>query len=341
VSVVNSFQDLDGLGVNASDSQTMQIYAPSTSAGTPVSLSFTSTYTDAYGTPRSTTQTVGFFVSPLPTTSPVGIALSMTSLQAGRVNNFTVTLSNQGTAPINGLSATFSFVGGQVTWLSPDIVQTQSLGPGSSITVHARAYDPATSTGSATLQGILKYSYSNVTTQETRSIGLLSRGLIDIVLTGTTVLPQEVNPGQIVSITLTITNVGVITASAVSAQARMPPGFQAIGSSSNFVGDMQVDSPSTFTFSALVANATAPGIYPVPVTMSYFDNLRTPLTQNVNVSVYVVSGSGSGSGSSQTTTQPGRGGGISVLIYVAAIIVVLAIVVLYLRRRRSSRAMTR
>ena len=341
LSVVNTFPDFASLGVNSSATRSLEVYAPSTSAGTPVTLSFTATYNDAYGTPRSVTQAVGFFVSPLPTTSPVGISLSALTLQAGRVNNFTVTLSNQGTSPIAGLSATFSFVGGQVTWLSPDIIQTPILKPGSSLTVQARAYDPATSAGSATLQGVLRYSYNNVTVQESRSVGLLSRGLIDIVLTGATVLPQAVDPGQIVSITLTITNVGVISASAVTAQARMPQGFQAIGSSSNFVGDMVVDSPSTFTFSALVANATAPGTYQVPVTMSYFDNLRTPLMQTVNVSVYVVSGGGSGGGSTQTTAQSGRGGGLSAAIYVVIIVVALAIVALYIRRRRSSRMPSR
>jgi len=341
LSVLNSFPDLVSLGANSSQTETLQVYAPTTSAGTPVAISFTSTYTDAYGTTRSVTQTIGLFVAPLPTTSPVGISLSATSLQAGRVNNFTVTLSDQGTAPIEGLSATFSFVGGQVTWLSPDIVQSLSLQPGGTLTVQARAYDPATSAGSATLQGILRYNYQNVTVQETRSLGLLSRGLIDIELTGSTVLPQEVPQGQIVSITLTITNVGVIVASAVTAQATMPAGFQAIGTSSNFVGDMQVDSPSTFTLSAIVSNSTAPGTYRVPVTLAYFDNLRTPLSQTVNVGVNVVSSSSSGSGSSQSTTSSGRGGGLLSLIASALVIVVaVAIVAVYLRRRGSSRIST-
>jgi hypothetical protein len=342
LSVLNSFPDLTTLGANSSQTETLQVYAPSTSAGTPVAISFTATYNDAYGTTRSVTKTIGLFVAPLPTTSPIGISLSATSLQAGRVNNFTVTLSDQGAAPIEGLSATFSFIGGQVTWLSPGIVQSLSLEPGGNITVQARAYDPATSAGSATLQGILRYSYQNVTVQETRSLGLLSRGLIDIELTGSTVLPQEVPQGQIVSITLTITNVGVIAASAVTAQATMPAGFQAIGTSSNFVGDMQVDSPSTFTLSALVANSTAPGTYQVPVTLAYFDNLRTPLSQTVNVSVDVVSSSSSGSGSSQSTTSTGRGGGLlSVITYALVIVIAAAIVIFYLRRRRSSRISTR
>jgi hypothetical protein len=342
LSVLNSFPDLNSLEANSSQTETLQVYAPSTSAGTPVAISFTATYTDAYGTPRSVTQTIGLFVAPLPTTSPVGMSLSTTSLQAGRVNNFTVTLSDQGTAPIDGLSATFSFVGGQVTWLSPDIIQTLSLEPGGTITVQARAYDPATSAGSTTLQGILRYSYQNITVQETRSLGLLSRGLIDIELTGSTVLPQQVPQGQIVSITLTITNVGVIAASAVTAEATMPAGFQAIGTSSNFVGDMEVDSPSTFTLSALVSNSTAPGTFQVPVTLAYFDNLRTPLSQTVDVSVDVVSSSSSGSGTSQSTASSGRGGGLlSVVAYALVIVIAAAIVIVYLRRRGSSRTSTR
>lgn len=342
LSVLNTFPDQNSLGVNESASQTLQVFAPSTSAGTPVYVTFTASYTDAYGTSRSLTQTLGFYVSPLPTTSPVALALSTNYLQAGKVNNFTVTISDQGRSPIEGLSATFSFVGGQVTWLSPEIIQAANLPPGASMTVQAQAYDPATSAGSAVLQGALVYGYDNVTTQETRSIGLLSRGLIDIELTGSTVLPQEAPQGQIVSITLTITNVGVIVASAVTAQAHMPAGFQPIGSSYNFVGDMQVDSPSTFTLSAIVDNSTAPGAYEVPVTMNYFDNLRTPLSQTVNVTVYVVSASASGSGSTQSTSGSGRGGGLaSILGYAVLAIIVVSAAIFFVRRRGAARAPTR
>jgi len=341
LSVLNTIPDMNTLGPNSSQTDRLEVYAPSTSAGTPAVLTFTSTYNDAYGTARSLSVEVGLFVEPLPTTSPVEIDVVPSYLQAGRVNNLTVTLTDVGTAPIEGLSATFSFVGGSATWLLPDIVQAQSLDPGGTVVVHAQAYDPPTTAGSSTLQGILRYSFNNVTVQESRNIGLLSRGLISIELTGVTVLPQAVAPGEIVSITLTITNVGIIAASAVTAQAQMPPGFQAIGSSSNFVGDMQVDSPSTFTLSALVSNSTAPGTYRVPVTLSYFDNLRTPLSQTVNATVVVTNSSNGGTGSGQTTTAAGGRGGISPLVYVAIIVVVVVIALLYLRRRRSGSTATR
>jgi len=341
LSVLNTIPDLDALGPNSSQTERLEVYAPSTSAGTPAVLTFASTYNDAYGNARSLTVGVGLFVEPLPTTSPVEITVVPSYLQAGRVNNFTLTMTDVGNSPIQGLSATFSFIGGVATWLSPDIVQAESLSPGGTLVVHAQAYDPPTTAGSSTLQGVLRYSFNNVTVQESRSIGLLSRGLISIELTGATVLPQAVAPGQIVSITLTITNVGIIAASAVTAQAQMPPGFQAIGSSSNFVGDMQVDSPSTFTLSALVSNSTALGTYRVPVTLSYFDNLRTPLSQTVNVSVVVTNSAGGGTSSGQTTTTGGGGGGISPLVYVAVIVVVVIIAFLYLRRRRSGSMATR
>jgi uncharacterized repeat protein (TIGR01451 family) len=336
VSVLTRFPNLAILDANSSTVEGLQVYAPSTSANTPVVLSFTSTYFDAYGALRTVTQSVGLFVGPLPTTSPIDLEANPTCLQAGRVNNFTITLTDNGTSPIQGISAVFSIVGGQATWLSPGIVQAQTLDPGDRLVIQAKVYDAPSTQGSLTLQGILRYSYENITTQETRNLGLLSRGEIDLELTSSVVLPTEATPGQIVSMTLTITNVGVITASAVTAQASMPDGFQAIGSSSSFVGDMQVDSPSTLTISALVMNSTVPGNYTMPVALNYFDNLRTPLSQTVNVNVQVVSASQAGSTTTQTF-PPRLRGFFSLLALIAIIIVVIVVASLYLWRRSSSR----
>jgi uncharacterized repeat protein (TIGR01451 family) len=226
-----------------------------------------------------------------------------------------------------------------LTWLSPDLFQIASLAPGAQVEVQAQAYDPATSPAAVQLDVALKYTYQNTTTQETRSFGLLSRGVIDIEMTGVTVLPQVTSPGQVVSITLTITNVGVIEASGVTAQAQMPAALQPIGSASDFIGDMQVDSPYTFTLSAIVTNSTAAGTYVIPVTLSYLDNLRSHLSETLNVTMAVGAATSTG-----TTSSVARQSGFALLFLLTYVVFAAAVVVfavLYLRQRRLSKSLTR
>jgi len=339
VSLLNSLPEIHSLAPGASVAQTLSIYAPLSSSESPVTLTFGGTYTDGYGTPRSASQSVGMFVAEVPpAVSPIGLTVEPSSLEAGTANNLTITISNNGTSAIESLSTGFS-LGGGLTWLSPDLFQIASLAPGAQVKVQARAYDPATSPAAVQLDVALKYTYQNTTTQETRYFGLLSRGVIDIEMTGVTVLPQVTAPGQVVSVTLTITNVGVIEASGVTAQAQMPAALQPIGSASDFIGDMQVDSPYTFTLSAIVTNSTAAGTYDIPVTLSYLDNLRSHLSETLNVTVAVGAATTTG-----TTSNVARQSGFTLLIlltYVVFAAAVLVLAVLYLRQRRLSKSLNR
>ena len=338
VSVLNALREINALSANASTTQTLDVYAPPSSAGSPVTLTLDSTYTNSAGTTLTASQALGMFVAESSSLSPVGLTVSPTYLQAGATNNLTITIFNTGTSTIDGLSASFSPSGG-LTWLSPALFQTASMAPGSDVTVQAQLYDPSSSPAAVQLQVPLKYAYQNSTMQETRSLGLLSRGVIDIEMTGVTVLPQVTSPGQVVSVTLTITNVGVIEASGVTAQAQMPAALQPIGSASDFIGDMQVDSPYTFTLSAIVTNSTAAGTYGIPVTLSYLDNLRSHLSETLNVTVTVGAAT-----STRTTSNVARQSGFAPLIlltYVVFAAAVLVLAVLYLRQRRLSKSLNR
>jgi hypothetical protein len=70
------------------------------------------------------------------------------------------------------------------------------------------------------------------------------------------------------------------------------------GSNSIFIGDMQVNTPTTFTLSILISDSTKSGRYHVPIELTYFDNLRNQysVTRNITVEVYEKS-------STQTSTR--------------------------------------
>lgn len=338
LSVIGLPPKVDSLLPSSQSSFPLELYASSAAAGSALSLTFTVTYQDPYGISKVFTQSVGFYSPSLNQVggSPLSVQVKPDVLTAGKINNLTITLGNVGNTTLSGLTVAFSSPSGAFTWLNPNQAQVTSLAPGSNFTVQGSLFDPSQAAASTTLQLSVTYYRGTVQTQETRSIGLLTRGEIDLSLTSLAVLPQTASPGDIVSMTLTLTNLGVISASGVTASFGFPQGFRAVGSSTSFIGDMAVDSPSTITVSALVVNSTTAGNYKVPVTLSYFDNLRTQLSQTLNVTVVVSSAAQNATVSGQRTGgfQTAVGGRLGLVLDVVIVAIIAVIAYLVVRRLR-------
>jgi uncharacterized repeat protein (TIGR01451 family) len=265
----------------------LQLYA-SAPAATPIPLAVTISFIDSSNTQRVEMRSLSFFTELRPRTSPFTLSIQPRTLIAGRVNNITVTATNIADYRVSGVLLTFSFTGPQVVWLEPDLVRIASLAPGESHTFEARVYNPPLASPSVLLQvSIRYYDDRNNLNQETRSIGLLSRGLIELRATDFSIIPERPAPGQVFSITVTLTNIGTITASAVTASPHPPEGFRLFGARSIFIGDMQVNTPTTFTFSLRVGNTTSPGSYQIPVELTFFDNLRNGMSISLPIPINV------------------------------------------------------
>jgi len=264
---------------------------------------------------KSETRTFGFIVTPDTSASfsPLSIKVTPATLLQGAYTNMSIAITNTAKTPIVALSVTPTITATGVTIIGPGIFQQNSLGNGATMTIPLQAYAPPTSPSSGQLQVALSYYVNNTLKQETRVIGVLFKGNIDLELTGTTVTPTVLSPGSAGSITLTITNLGATVAAAVTASAKLPAGFVAFGTTSTLIGDMQVDAPTTFTVSMTVTNGTAGGPHQIPVTFTYLDNLRTQTTKTVNVNVNVAGGAGAGGafGGNRTggATRTGVGAG--------------------------------
>jgi uncharacterized repeat protein (TIGR01451 family) len=334
VSILNQISSISALAANSTYEITLKAYISSSSAGAPVTFTFTMTYEDAYGNSKSSSQSLGFNVKNIESISSISLNVQPTSLIAGKANNITVAVKNIADSPIHSISLSFAFSSGSVTWLQPDIAQEEELASGQSFIIQAKAYDPPATTASVTLQISIKYyDDNNVLYQETRNIGLLSQGLIDIKVTDFSVLPEQITPGQIFSITGTITNIGTITASAVTAAPHLPEGFIMFGSRSVFIGDMAVNTPTTFTISIQAINTTKPNKYQIPVELSYNDNLRNPLSTTLSVPVDVVNGTSTTTTTIRPTTS--SWGIMSILPYI--IVAAIALVVGYLVGKRAKK----
>lgn len=288
VALLNQLPKLSRLNAQATVTMNIDAFIPATLSS--YSMPLTVTYKDAYLNSRSLTTSVGFVVQTI--NSIISVNVTPTTLVAGKVNNLTITVANNGAAPLTGLSITFGFPSSQVTWLQPTMVQEQTLDPGHNLTFTATVYDPPLTITSTSLQITMKYYDSiGVLTQDIRNIGMLSQGFIELKTTDYSTIPQQPSPGQIFSLTATVTNVGTITASAMTAVASLPQGFTTFGFQSLFIGDVPVNTPTTFTLSLLVSNGTKEGTYQIPVSLTYLDNLRKPSLVTFSFPVTIVKGS--------------------------------------------------
>lgn len=278
---------LGTLKLNEKEDTTLKIYVAQTSQTTST-LTFAVTYYDDTGNLKSETRYITFLLNTTVKLSPISIKVNPTTLIAGKINNLEITLTNEGNTIIKGLSTTFSFATSQITWLTPDIVQAEKILPGESLVIQAKAYNPPTTITSTVLQAITKYyDESGAFYQESRSIGMLSQGIIELKTVDMVTLPEQPAPGQIFSVTITITNIGTITASSVTIIPQLPQEFRMFGSKSVFIGDMQVNVPTTFTLSIQALNTTKPQMYEIPVAITYNDNLRNQHTMTLNLTVNI------------------------------------------------------
>ncbi len=342
-SVLGQLPEIVALAPVSSSPLRLLLFVPLSSAGSPAELTLNAVYIDASGHPETVSQTIGLFVNNTSFTSPVALSLEPTTLQTGVMNNITLAVTNNGGSTVVGLQVTMAFAG-QFEWVGQNLVQVPSLAPGQSQALKGVVYVPPTAPNSDVLQASMSYYYTGQQRMETRDIGFLSRGVINLQLTSAVLLPQPAPPGQVVSMTLTLTDLGTIAAAAVTATPELPSGFKSFGPGSYFVGDMQADTPTTFTLSLLVENGTSPGNYQVSVHLTYLDNLRTIVTSTETVSLQVgnaAPGSAlSGTGASGGTSRPGNGSLLFPLGYAAIAFLLVGGAFVLIRRRRGHRQAT-
>jgi len=284
----NLFQ-ISSIPTGGDSSFSLPVSTGNVAAASTATLTTSISYLDSSRVQRSDSRSFGLTIEVTPTSSPLAIDLEPGTLVAGVVNNLSVTLRNVGLTRLETVSASFSFPGSAATLLEPDIYQIPAIAPGKSVVAEVRAYVSSAAAASVVLQVSLKYyDERQVLTQETRSLGLLSRGVVYLKLVDYSIIPETPYPGQIFSLTVTLTNMGTIPASAVTATPNLTSAFTIFGARSVFVGDVLVDNPVTFTLSLQVSKETGAAPLEIVVELSYLDNLRSPLSVSEVIPVSVI-----------------------------------------------------
>jgi hypothetical protein len=216
----------------------------------------------------------------------ISISLSSSELSIGKSDNLTILLRNTGLYNVSGVKVSLT-ADNILKLFTESEVYIENIESRKDAAIPVQIYVPPT-TQAATSTLTISVSYFDEGTRLThkyeQKTNLLLRGFIDISLTDVTVIPSSPRMGSSFSITMTVTNIGTSAASAsyaIPSLEDLP--LSSFGSKSTYIGNIEINSPTTFTLNLQASNSTIKDIV-LPVTLKYMDNLRTIHEEQFSVS---------------------------------------------------------
>ncbi len=221
--------------------------------------------------------------------SPVSLSVftSPRRLVGGLDNVFNVTLLNSGEVALSAIDLTFSIPSPLIVH-GNNHVELDRLKPRESTSVVFAVFASESSIGT-TFSGSLSLEYDDgygESYSESRPVGLIIVGRIELLAFGVVTSPQPVKIGSKVSITATLLNKGNAAANYVNASIVPNAILGLTGESSAYVGEVEENSPVPFTLTANVKPEAENGTFPVVLAISYRDDQY--LDQSFRTTVYLI-----------------------------------------------------
>lgn len=289
-SVLTPSLKVPSLGANESSTVEVEVYVPSSAAGSTISFMVAATYYDPYGVQQSASQTIGLY-APAASTPVLSFQAMNVSLVPGSNNTVPVTLTNLGTGPALQVRT-------QVSAPSQTSILTQfplvsNLGPNASFTASIVVYVSGSLTGSP-----IDLSFSSTYTNEfgnagsyTQSVGLYTRNAtssLPSVLVSVSPVESEVNVGVQSEVSFEVEDVGPPSLLSPVLSLAVSSPLVVIRNSSYAVPGGVLEPGDSIVYDALVGSGTSasPGFYTASVTVTYID--QSGATKSATVSTALV-----------------------------------------------------
>ena len=310
------------------------IYASNNAADTLQIVNLQLSYRDAYGIKQSLPLAVGVVVLPKSVQSEISISTnsgnSSNVITAGQIFDYKFSVANNSDKPVTDLLVTLAASSDTLKVLKDSQWTVSSLDAGSKQEFTTQVFAPTTMIGNpVTFNLSVKYLSSGQSRTESVSAGSYVDGQISIrayeigvnYIGGIpNVIGNLLNEGNTRALftTIEVTNTGGLTSS-------LPP--------SQYLGDLDENSPLPFSVPIDLSKSASAGNYPVSVKVTYKDSLRQPhtfeITQTVNYTPQ--------SNSTQTSQNPAMLSSMApIVIIIAIVIAAIVAAVMIVRRRRKS-----
>ena len=335
VGILSQMPTIDDLGPGAASLQTLQLFVPSALSGSALSLTFTSTYYDAYLTPSTATQTLGFSaLTTLSSTPTLGVSVVNDTATIGAQSNLEFVLENQGESAVYTPSLSVSASTPIVMGVSA-VNYTSALQPGDSI-AYLVTVDCGPSTTSGVYSGTIAVTYSDAGDaqhSQTLPVGFVVVGSVQFVLQDITVSQTATS----ITVSGSILNEG--TGTAYYAQVAGGVGNGSEQGQPSYIGEVDINTPTPFTLTIPYPAPSSPRSgATISLSFTYKNNIGTQAAYEGSTQASLESAaqldliSQTATGSSAST-----GGTLVTIVSYALVIVVVAAVAggaLFVRRKR-------
>ena len=290
--------------------------------------------------------------------SNIDVDVDSQSLIAGQINNLTIKVSNAANFTVKAVTLQLSMPGSQLSASSSSLSSLSSItgatssvplvlmdtdgswslgdmGPGEERYVTVSILATPRSAGSVTsITASASYTDNFYNSkQESKSIGLVLQGLVDIAVLQASTYPVNITDGKSFSLSVNIINLGTSNANGMII---IPISTSHLAPRSNekvFVGDVETNMPVSFTVSYLPTGISS-GQYVIPLSFIYKDDLGQTLAGNIDVPVTITVSAGESNGSGSGSTSPIISALMENWYYILIIVVLMIIIVVILRMRK-------
>ncbi len=330
------------------------IYPSNSAAGTVQTLALQVAYNDAYGSTKTSNISVGFVVAPSPPESVLSVSPSPSSssspasndistnnsgsiITAGKIQQLNFTVTNDGNVALDNLILSLASQSDSMKILGDSKWAFKSLDAGASRQLSTAVFAATSLVGnpaSFTLTGEYVSGGRDKTTSLNMGVyvdGEISVRAYDVAInyigSSPSLVGNLLNEGNTLAMFTTIealpTDGGLINS------GNVPP--------SQYLGDLDQNSPLPFTIPLQLNNSTAPGQYPITLKVTYKDSLRIPHEVILKNTVSFAANQTSATEGASSGPFAGTGSGSAAIAAGVAIAIAIIVFVILWRRRYSNR----
>ncbi|MCX8181838.1 MAG: hypothetical protein N3D12_01840 [Candidatus Methanomethyliaceae archaeon] len=334
---------IDKIAAGASVNLEADVYVSPSASGIAYQASVAMTYYDSLSRSKQETRYLSLNVpavySPL---AVIDISISKNELRSGDINELNLTVKNLGDGAASSLVVSLTIPGAQSVTTSMALLGSDgswyigNLHPGESAIIPLKIFVSPSASGTLTTFTVTT-SYTDVnlkSKQQVNYLGMVVRGVVDLVVLDSSTFPSQITLGKPFSITVSLINLGTTTAQSVMVTPSASQGLQPSGYDKVFLGDLAVNVPSSFTLTYSATNITT-GKYALNLEYSYRDNLGQKLTGILNVPVNIVVSTTNASSTNSSTGSTSAVMLNPIYITIVLVLVVIAAVFIYFKKRRS------
>ena len=283
ISVLTAIPTVASLAPNTNTTTTVKVFVSSSAAGSAIAISFTASYLDSYSNSATITQSVGFYATTF--SEPVlSFSTNVVSLRSGQVDDVATTLTNLGPGTASAIRVAASGSGGLSVLSQFPLVTSLQAGGTTSSTLEV--FVPASSAGTAlTLTFAVTFTDANGNVQSaTEDLGFYALPAAEPTLSFTAP-DNDLTPGELNSIVITLTDAGPGAASSVATTVSAPSGFSVLSQFPQ-VASIQAGGTVSATLQVFVPVAAAATLVTLTLTVSFTDSSGNQQSSTQTIGLY-------------------------------------------------------